>query len=102
MIYLYAHFYNFLFTQTRQYSAEPLSYNKGFCEPATPRLRIFPLHLLGCIREAVVPLGGSAECAFGGLGQLPGAPKKGNADEAEGIFDLAGRVWTSALRPNPP
>ena len=39
---------------------------------------------------------------FGGLGQLPGAPKKGNADGAEGIFDLAGRVWTSALRPNPP
>ena len=31
-----------------------------------------------------------------------GAPKKGNGDEAEGIFGLAGRVWASALRPDPP
>ena len=30
-----------------------------------------------------------------------GAPKKGNADEVEGIFDFAGRVWASALRPDP-
>ena len=29
-------------------------------------------------------------------------PKKGNADGAEGIFDLAGCVWASALRPDPP
>ena len=29
-------------------------------------------------------------------------PKKGNADGAEGIFGLAGRVWASALRPGPP
>ena len=29
-------------------------------------------------------------------------PKKGNADGAEGIFGLAGRVWASALRPDPP
>ena len=29
-------------------------------------------------------------------------PKKGNADRAEGIFRLAGRVWASALRPGPP
>ena len=30
------------------------------------------------------------------------SPKKGNADGVEGIFDLAGRVWVSALRPDPP
>ena len=29
-------------------------------------------------------------------------PKKGNADGAEGILGLAGRVWVSALRPGPP
>ena len=29
-------------------------------------------------------------------------PKKRNADGAEGIFGLAGRVWASALRPGPP
>ena len=29
-------------------------------------------------------------------------PKKRNADGAEGIFGLAGRVWPSALRPDPP
>ncbi len=29
-------------------------------------------------------------------------PKKENADGAEGIFGLAGRVWASALRPDPP
>ena len=28
--------------------------------------------------------------------------KRGNADGAEGIFGLAGRVWVSALRPGPP
>ena len=28
-------------------------------------------------------------------------PKKGNADRAEGIFGLAGRVWASALLPDP-
>ena len=28
-------------------------------------------------------------------------PKKGNADGAEGIFGLAGRVWASALRLEP-
>ena len=35
VIYFYAHFYNFLFTQTRQCGAAPLSYNKGFCEGKT-------------------------------------------------------------------
>ena len=30
------------------------------------------------------------------------SPKKGNADGAEGIFGLAGRVWALALRPDPP
>ena len=75
---------------------------------------IFPLQLLGCIRWAVVPLGGSAECAsaiessssrrgpslqaftpFGGL--LPGSPKKGNANGAESIFDLAGPTLKTTL-----
>ena len=36
-----------------------------------------------------------------GGGLLPEAPKKGNANGAEGIFDLAGRLWASALRPGP-
>ena len=70
--------------------------------------------MLGRIRQAVSPLGGSAGCAsalesssgfrgpspqaftpFGGLGLLPGAwgaPNKGNPDEAEGIFGNARRV----------
>ena len=50
--------------------------------------------------QGAIPL---AFSPFGGLGLLPGAwgaPKKGNADGAEGIFDLAGRVWASALRPD--
>ena len=49
-------------------------------------------------------LGGSAGCASaleissGLRGPSPQAfPKKGNADGAEGLFGLAGRVWTSAL-----
>ena len=32
----------------------------------------------------------------------PEAPQKRNADGAEGIFGLAGRVWASALPPGPP
>ena len=38
-------------------------------------------------------------------GVLPdtwGAPNKGNADEAVGIFGNARRVWAPALRPDPP
>ena len=41
---------------------------------------------------------------FGG-GLLPGAwgaPNKGNANWAVGILGNAGRVWTTALRPDPP
>ena len=37
-----------------------------------------------------------------GVGLLPGAPNKGNADGAEGIFGHVGRVWASALRPDTP
>ena len=79
----------------------------------------FPLQLLGRIRYTVVPLGSSAGCASAlesssslrghpprlllpSRGVLPGAPNKGNADGAEGIFDFAGRVWAPALRPDPP
>ena len=39
------------------------------------------------------------------LGLLPGtwgAPNKGNAGEAEGIFVNAGRMWASALRLDSP
>ena len=41
----------------------------------------------------------------GGLGWSPsawGAPNKGNADRAVGIFGNAGRVWDPALRLDPP
>ena len=31
-----------------------------------------------------------------------GAPNKGNADGAVGIFGNSGRVWATALRPDPP
>ena len=39
------------------------------------------------------------------LGSSPGtwgAPNKGNADGAVGIFGNFGRVWATALRPDPP
>ena len=82
----------------------------------------FPLQLLGRIRWAVLPLGGSAGCASalesssglkgpspqafttfgGGIAWRLRRPKKGNDDGAEGIFGFAGRVWASALRPDPP
>ena len=39
---------------------------------------------------------------LGGLGLLPGAPIKGNANGAEGTFGNAGHVWTTALRLDPP
>ena len=39
---------------------------------------------------------------FAGVGFIAWRPKKGNADGAEGIFGLAGHVWASALRPDPP
>ena len=42
---------------------------------------------------------------FERLGFLPGAwvaPNKVNAVGAEGIYGRAGRVWGSALRPDPP
>ena len=35
-------------------------------------------------------------------GVIAWRPKKGNADGAEGIFGLAGRVWVSAMRADPP
>ena len=41
----------------------------------------------------------------GGLGSSPGAwgaPNKGNADGAVGIFGNTGRVWATTLRTNPP
>ena len=45
MIYLYAHFYNFLFTQTLQRGVALLSYNKGLLRRQNFRdLRIFPLN----------------------------------------------------------
>ena len=48
----------------------------------------------GAITPGLYPLrGGGGYCL---------APKKGNADGAEGIFGLAGRVWASALRLGPP
>ena len=72
----------------------------------------------------VLSLDGSARCAsaleissglrgpspqantpFGGVGFIAWRlrrPKKGNADGAEGIFGLTGRVWASTLRPGPP
>ena len=75
--------------------------------------------VVGLHSVAVLPLGGSAGCAAaleissGRRGPSPQAftpfgegyclvPKKGDADGAEGIFGLAGRVWASALRPAPP
>ena len=45
----------------------------------------------GAIPQAYTP--------FGGV--IAWHSKKGNADGAEGIFGLAGRVWASALRPDP-
>ena len=36
-----------------------------------------------------------------GRGLLPGAPNKGNADRAEGIFGHARCVWVLALQPDP-
>ena len=44
----------------------------------------------------IPPSGGWVYCL------APKAPQKGNADGAEGIFGLAGRVWASALRPGTP
>ena len=38
VIYLYVHFYNFLFTQTLQRGVAPLSYNKGSCDGKTPEV----------------------------------------------------------------
>ena len=88
--------------------------NNFYWVKRTLLLRIFPLQLLGCIRLAVLSLGGSAGCASGGhpppgfysLGGVIAwrlsSPKKGNADGVEGIFALAGRVWASALQLDPP
>ena len=45
VIYLYAHFYNFLFTQTLQRGVAPLSYNKGSCDGKTSP--IVGLHSVG-------------------------------------------------------
>ena len=42
---------------------------------------------------------------YRGLDLLPdawGTPNNRNADGAEGIFGIVGRVWASALRPDPP
>ena len=49
----------------------------------------------GAIPQAYTPFGGFIAWCLR-------RPKKGNADGAEGIFGLAGRVWASALRPDPP
>ena len=38
----------------------------------------------------------------GGIAWHLRRPRKENADRADGIFGLAGRVWVSALRPDPP
>ena len=49
----------------------------------------------GAIPQAFTPFGGVIAWRLR-------CPKKGNVDGAEGIFGLAGRVWASALRPDPP
>ena len=54
MIYLYAHFYNFLFTQTLQRGVTPLSYNKGSCNGKT-------LEVLGRFQE---PMYGTRPCCL--------------------------------------
>ena len=46
-IYLYAYFYNFLFTKTLQRGAAPLSYNKGSCDGKS-------LEVLRCSQEPLL------------------------------------------------
>ena len=48
-----------------------------------------------------MPVGRGGQYRSSGLGSWPGAwgaPNKGNADGAVGIFGNAGRVWATALR----
>ena len=123
MIYIYAHFYNFLFTQTLQRGAAPLSYNKGSCDGKLQRSSdlsspVVGLHSVGrfisgrfcwvCLGtgEFLRPQGPSPQAFNPSGGRFIAwrlrRPKKGNADWVEGIFGLARRVWASALRLDPP
>ena len=91
---------------------------------ATEAIFASPLQLLGCIWRAMFASaqiwpGVSRHWRFPsvsgdhppgfyyltGGGVLPdtwGAPIEGNVDGTEGIFGNAGRVWATALRPDPP
>ena len=57
------------------------------------------LRLQGAIPQGLYPFRG---VGVGFIAWRLRRPKKGNADGAEGIFGLAGRVWASALRLDPP
>ena len=123
----YVHFWskNFLFTWRDRSGVPFLPYEKGFRRRKFRGLRglfsspVVGLHSVGrfisgrfcrvCLGtgEFLRPQGAipQAYTPFGGVGFIAWRlrrPKKGNADGAEGIFGLAGRVWASALRPGPP
>ena len=123
---------NFLFTWRGRSGVAFLSYEKGFggekfrgprgrsrafvCGLSSPVLGLHSVGRLTSGRFCRVCFGTGdflrpqeaiphAFTPFEGVGFIAWClrrPKKGNADGAEGIFGLAGCVWASALRPDPP